>query len=90
MLILAACSAGSSGFSAGFVRSGVSVVVGDEPGKVVVEDEVNREAMSLDIGLNTIAALTNSDNSLSHSSGAIDAGYTISTHLIQPTLPRYP
>jgi hypothetical protein len=31
--------------------------------------------MSLDIGLNTIAALTNSDNSRFHSSAGIDAGY---------------
>jgi hypothetical protein len=30
--------------------------------------------MSLDIGLKTIAALTNSDNSLFHSSACIDAG----------------
>ena len=74
MLIFAACSAGSSGFSAGFVRSGVSVLVREEEeGRRTVE-EVNREAMSLDIGLNTIAARTNSDNSLFHSSRDIDAG----------------
>lgn len=73
MFIFAAASAGSSGFSAGFERSGVS---GEnvEAGSMVDEDEVKREAMSLDIGLKTMAALTNSDNSLFHSSAGIDAG----------------
>ena len=73
MLILAAASAGSSGFSAGFEMRGVS---GEdvEVGRKVEEEEVKREAMSLDIGLKTIAALTNSDNSLFHSSACIDAG----------------
>ena len=75
MFTLAAASAGSSGFSAGLVRRGVSVVDGDDPGRMVLEEEVNREAMSLDIGLNTIAALTNSEISRFHSSAGIDAGY---------------
>ena len=72
MFIFAAASAGSSGFSAGFERRGVSVE--DVEAGRIVEEEVKREAMSLDIGLKTIAALTNSDNSLFHSSACIDAG----------------
>ena len=74
MCIFAAASAGSSGFSDGLVRRGVSDD-DDDAGRMVLEEEVNREAMSLDIGLKTIAALTNSDNSRFHSSAGIDAGY---------------
>jgi hypothetical protein len=72
MLIFAAASAGSSGFSSGFERRGV--FESDEPGNMVDEDDVNRVAISRLIGLNTIAARTNSETSLFHSSAGMASG----------------
>jgi hypothetical protein len=52
----------------------MSGVEESEPGRIVDEEDVNRVAMSRLIGLNTIAARTNSESSWFHSSEGIDGG----------------